>query len=197
MTRISIAIAMVFVLAAVTSAEAQVYYPSQTYYSAYQATAYQPVISPSQSRTYFQPGISHYQPVVSTYFQAMPQPAASTVCQPVISSFPPSELLTPTPLIVTNDCDGCDRIKEIENRIAELKAKLNGGTSSSTLQKQVDFLETRAEKTTTVIELLRDNIKELTDAVIELEERMPPKPDEGEGEEEMTEEEIGEGAVKD
>ena len=175
MTRISTAIAMAFVLAAVTSAQAQVCHPGQTYYSAYQATAYEPVISPSQSRTYFQPGISHYQPVVSTYFQAMPQPAASTVCQPVISSFPPSELLTPTPLIVTNDCDGCDRIKEIEDRIAELKAKLNGGTSSSTLQKQVDFLETRAEKTTTVIELLRDNITELTDAVIDHENRLPPE----------------------
>ncbi len=171
MTRILTPLAVLGIsICTFASAQAQVCYPSQAYYQ-----AYQPAYSPSQSTFNYQPAINTYTPTVSTYFYTAPTVQAAPVyqpapfCQPanIVQSYPPTSMLSPTPLLISSDCNGCERIKEMETKIAALKAKLPDTSSSqSVLQKQLDFHEERINEQTRLLGLLRDNIKELTDAVL-------------------------------
>ena len=144
MTRILTPLAVLGIsICTFASAQAQVCYPAQNYYQ-----AYQPAYSPSQSTFNYQPAINTYTPTVSTYFytgptvQAAPAYQPAPICQPanIVESYPPMSMLSPTPLLISSDCNGCERIKEIETKIAALKAKL-GEAGTSSVQDQLDLHE--------------------------------------------------------
>lgn len=170
MTRIS-ALALGLSLCIISSVQAQICYPTQSYYSAYPQVAYQPAVSPSQSTFYHQPSLNSYVPNVSTYFYTAPLTQAAPAyqapaCQ-TMQNYPPLGMLSPTPLLISSDCDGCDRIKEIEKKIADLKARLNSSGTSS-LQKQLDLHEEDIERQAKVLEKLATTIRDLNEVVKDL-----------------------------
>ena len=178
MTRILTPLAVLGIsICTFASAQAQVCYPAQNYYQ-----AYQPAYSPSQSTFNYQPAINTYTPTVSTYFytaptvQAAPAYQPTPFCQPanIVESYPPMSMLSPTPLLISSDCsdcNGCERIKEIESRINELKAKLANSNGKSAQQEQLDLLSERVDEQTRLLGLTRDNIKVLTEILIKKDEK--------------------------
>lgn len=145
-------VALAFSLCAfVASAEAQVCYPAQPVYSSYQPATYSSV----QSAYYHQPSVSTYfYPALAVQSAPVYQAAANyqtvTNCQPVsaasaVQSYPPMNMLSPTPLLITSDSGCCDRIKEIEKKIAALKAEL-GDAGTSSVQGQLDLHEKEFER---------------------------------------------------
>ncbi|MBC8289919.1 MAG: hypothetical protein H8E37_06345 [Planctomycetes bacterium] len=69
---------------------------------------------------------------------------------------------------MTSDCDGCDRIKEIEEKIAKLRAKLDNGTSSSSVQQQLDLHEKDIARQAELLEKISIRLEELTGVVKDL-----------------------------
>jgi hypothetical protein len=181
---------LAFSACVVDSAEAQVYYPTQPVYSSYQPATY------SSVRSYY------HQPSVSTYFHPAPvvqsgavyQPAAT--CQPVSAvsaaqSYPAMSMLSPTPLLITSDSGCCERIKEIEKKIAALKAEL-GDAGTSSVQAQLDLHEKEIERQAQEFKALGATIVEIKQTIQVLADEIEKNNNEDEDEDE---DEVGKGAV--